>query len=82
MKKNTRKIVRWPLLLVCIAGIFAGVYLIMTPPVTRIYSERIAICDNGICDISSRQVYSDGSAAGSSSNGIPESWVTEWMKSK
>jgi hypothetical protein len=54
----------------------------MTPPVTRIYSEKIAFCNDGVCEISSLDRYSNGSAAGSSSNGVPQEWVTDWMKSK
>lgn len=80
---KTMKVVRWPLLAICLAGIILGAYFIMTPPAaTRIYSEKIAFCNDGICEISSLQRYSDGSAAGSSSNGISEQWVTDWMKER
>ncbi|KKQ04435.1 MAG: hypothetical protein US24_C0043G0005 [candidate division WS6 bacterium GW2011_GWC2_36_7] len=79
---KTMKVVRWPLLIVCIAGMVIGAFFMMTPSTTRIYSEKIAFCNDGLCQISSLQRYSNGSAAGSSSNGVSTEWVDEWMKSE
>jgi len=78
--KNTMKVVRWPLLMLCIVGIVLGTYFLMVPETQLIYSEKIAFCDNGDCEISSLQRYSDGSAAGSStSGGVSEDWVKDWL---
>ena len=80
MSKKMRTII---VLGICLIGMSIGVYLMKTPPVTRIYSEKVAICDNeGLCSISSLQRYSNGAIVGSSSDGISEDWVRDWLGNK